>query len=409
MSGPDGDGSGERHGTATSGLTCRKEDFSLPEELHYLNCAYIGPLPRAAEEAGIRGVRKKRVPTEIGPGDFFEESDRLRRRFARLVGADSPERVAILPAASYGIAVAARNTPVGRGQNIVLTHEQFPGNVYAWRRVARDSGAEMRVVRPPEVGGGESKGRGWSRRILEAIDEDTAVVTLGHVHWTDGTLFDMRAVGERAREVGAAFIVDGTQSVGALPFDVSELRPDALICAAYKWLLGPYSLALGYFGPRYDDGVPLEETWIAREGSDDFSGLVEYVDAYQPGAIRYDVGERSNFVLLPMALASLDLVLEWTPEAIQRYCADLTRELLDEAHALGFEVEPEGWRAHHLFGLRMPEGLELERVRRALDERDVVVSLRGSALRVGPNVYNDGEDAAALADALRAATAARGG
>jgi selenocysteine lyase/cysteine desulfurase len=198
------------------------------------------------------------VPTEIGPRDFFEQSSEIRSRFARLVNAERPERVAILPAASYGIAVAARNTPVQKGQNVVLTYEQFPGNVYAWRRLVRESGAEIRAVRPPKTGTGESKGRGWSQRILEAIDDDTAVVTLGHVHWTDGTLFDLRAIGERAREVGAAFVVDGTQSVGALPFDVAEVRPDALICAAYKWLLGPYSVALGYFGPRYDDGVPLE-------------------------------------------------------------------------------------------------------------------------------------------------------
>ena len=357
------------------------------------------------EEAGIRGIRKKRIPTEIEPADFFRDSDRLRERFARLVNAPAPERVAILPAASYGIAVAARNTPVESGQNLVLTHEQFPGNVYAWRRVAREAGAEIRIVEPPDGAAGESRGRVWSRRLVEAIDRDTAAVTLGHVHWTDGTLFDLGAVGERAREVGAALVVDGTQSVGALPFDVAELRPDALICAAYKWLMGPYSVALGYFGPRYDDGVPLEETWIAREGSEDFSGLVEYEDSYQPGAIRYDVGERSNFVLVPMALAALDLVLEWTPEATQRYCADLTRDLLEVAGELGFRVEPEDWRAHHLFGLRMPEGLELERVRRALEERNVVVSLRGSALRIGPNVYNDEEDVAALAEALRAATA----
>ena len=52
-----------------------------------------------------------------------------------------------------------------------------------------------------------------------------------------------------------ALVVDGTQSVGALPFDVGQIQPDALICATYKWLLGPYSLGLSYFGPRFDEGV----------------------------------------------------------------------------------------------------------------------------------------------------------
>jgi len=372
--------------------------FSLPDDVHYLNCAYIGPLPVAAEEAGIRGIRRKRVPTSIGPRDFFDESDRVRRLFADLVGAKDPRRIAILPSASYGIAVAARNAGLEAGQNVVLTHEQFPGNVYAWRRVAGEAGAEIRTVAPPE---GPVRGREWSARIRAAVDRDTAVVTLGHVHWTDGTRFDLEAIGERAREVGAALVVDGTQSVGALPFDVETIRPDALICAGYKWLLGPYSLSVGYFGPRYDDGVPLEETWIAREGSEDFSGLVEYVDAYQPGAIRYDVGERSNFVLLPMLIESLKLLRRWEPERVQAYCESLTAGMVEEARGMGFSVEEDAWRARHLFGLGMPGGLDVREVRDALEERGVVVSIRGSSLRISPNVYNDEADVEAFLGALR--------
>lgn len=379
-------------------LDCRRESFSLPEDLHYLNCAYVSPLPRATEEAILAGLRKKRVPTEIGPDDFFRDSDRIRKLFAHLVNASDPTRIALLPAASYGVAVAAANLSLAEGQNLVLTHEQFPGNVYAWRRLARESGAEIRTVAPPD---GTRRARGWNRRILEAIDGDTGVVTLAHVHWTDGTLFDLKAIGERAREVGAALVVDGTQSVGALPFDLQELRPDALVVAAYKWLLGPYSLAVGYFGPRFDDGVPLEETWIARKGSRDFQNLVDYQDAYQPGAIRYDVGERSNFALNPGLVASLELVLEWTPEGIQEYDRRLTEPLVREARELGFRVEEEGGRAHHLFGLRMPEGVDLERTKAELEAAGVVASLRGTALRVSPHVYNDEADVEALLRVMR--------
>lgn len=358
----------------------------------------MSPLPRAVEEAGIGGIRRKRNPTEIGPDDFFEESDEVRRRFARVVGATEATSVAILPSVSYGIGVAARNSGLERGQSVVLAQEQFPGNVYPWRSLARRVGAEMRIVQPPETGG---RGEGWSARIVEAIDADTGVVTLGPVHWTDGTRFDLRAIGERARDVGALLVVDGTQSVGAVPFDVGEIRPDALVCATYKWLMGPYSVALGYFGPRLQGGIPLEETWIAREGSEDFQGLVTYVDGYQPGAIRYDVGERSNFALLPMVSAGLGLILEWTPEAISAWCRRLTDRLVEETAPLGFGAEEEEWRSPHIVGLRMPEGLDLKEVRDTLAERNVVASLRGSALRVSPNVYNDEEDLEALVDALR--------
>jgi selenocysteine lyase/cysteine desulfurase len=383
----------------TGGLTCRKDDFSLRPGAPYLNCAYMGPLPRASEEAGVAALKRKRHPSDITAPDAFWESDGIRERFARLVGIGDAARVAIQPGVSYGVATAARNVSVDAGQNLVLTAEQFPGNVYAWRRLAEERGAALRAVGPD--GSGASRGALWNDRLLAAIDTDTAVVAVPHVHWTDGTRFDLVEIGRRCREVGAALVVDATQSVGALPFDVAEVRPDALVVAAYKWMLGPYSLALSYFGPRFDDGVPLEETWIAREDSHDFQRLVEYRDEYASGAVRYDMAERSNFFLLPIADQSLDLLLAWRPERIQAYCRSLTAGLVAEAAELGFGVEDERWRAHHLFGLRMPAAVDLMHLRDRLAARDISVSLRGSALRVSPNVYNDDADIEALASVLR--------
>ncbi len=383
-------------------LQCQREAFSLPPDLHYLNCAYMSPLPLVVEEEGLRGMVRKRDPSALEPEDFFRESQEVRRLFSSLVNVPDPDSVAIIPSVSYGIGVVARNTHLTSGQNIVLLQEQFPSNVYGWRRVAWELGAEIRVVGP---GDEEIRGRGWNERILDAIDRDTGVVALAPIHWTDGTLFDLEAIGARAREVGAALVVDGTQSVGALPFDVQELRPDALIVASYKWLFGPYSIGMGYFGPRYLDGVPLEETWIAREGSEDFRALVDYQDGYQPGAVRFDVGERSNFILVPMLVAALRLVLEWGPDRIQAYTRELSRDLLDEAESLGYALEEEAYRVGHLFGIRMPKGVKMERLKGALQRENVSASLRGSALRVAPHVYNDEEDVEALRRALRAGVA----
>ncbi|WP_457653876.1 aminotransferase class V-fold PLP-dependent enzyme [Rhodocaloribacter sp.] len=381
-------------------LACQKNLFSLPENLHYLNCAFMAPLPRRVEAAGIEGIRQKAVPSRITPEDFFEPSDGVRRRFARLVNVDDPRRVAIIPAASYGLATVAKNTPLSAGQNVVVLHEQFPSNVYAWRRLAAERNVELRTIHPPK--GAVHRGMVWNERILDAIDVKTALVALPHVHWADGTRFDLERIGERARDVGAALVIDGTQSVGALPFDAARLRPDALICAGYKWLLGPYSIGVAYFGPRYDDGVPLEENWIARRGSEHFAGLVAYEDAYQPGAIRFDVGERSNFILVPMLAAALDHLLEWGVAHVQAYCRALTRDVLIEARALGFDLEDEGYRSAHLFGIRVPAHVPMERLREALAERNVSASVRGNALRLAPNVYNDEADVDALRDAFLA-------
>ncbi|MEX0747512.1 MAG: aminotransferase class V-fold PLP-dependent enzyme, partial [Rhodothermales bacterium] len=324
-------------------LDCRKEEFYLPADFHFLNCAYLSPQSRRVEAAGQAALQRKRNPADIRPKDFFTESDHVRRLFAELIGA-KPSSIALVPSVSYGLASIAKNLPVGRNQKIVLLNEQFPSNVYTWRRLAGRHGAKIVTVEPPE----KNRARGWNERILNAIDRETAIVALPNVHWTDGTLFDLEAIGERARSVGAALVVDGTQSVGALPFHVERVRPDALVCAGYKWLFGPYSTALAYIDERHHNGVPLEENWITRRRSEEFSRLVDYEDQYQPGAVRFDVGERSNFALLPMLAAALDQIQEWGPEEIQKYCRALTSGLIEEARTMGYEIEDESGRASHL-------------------------------------------------------------
>ncbi|ETX07086.1 MAG: hypothetical protein ETSY2_13190 [Candidatus Entotheonella gemina] len=381
-------------------LTCQKDLFSLPDDLHYLNGAYMSPLSKAVEAAGIRGIAQKAVPSRIRPDDFFSHSNQARERFATLVNAD-PQRVAIIPAASYGISTVARNLNPQPGQHIVILHEQFPSNVYPWRGF-RERGVHLTTVAPSGPG---ERGKQWNENILEAITADTAVVALGHVHWTDGTRFDLETIGQRARDVGAALIIDGTQSVGALPFDVQQFQPDALIVAGYKWLMGPYGIGLAYYGERFDQGTPLEANWIARQGSEDFSRLVDYQDSYAPGAVRFDMGERSNPVLIPMLVQAMDDVLGRGVSHIQDYCADLVRSVLPEICDLGYQVENEGWRASHLLGLRLPQDVSLERLNEALSQQHVMVSVRGDAVRVSPNVYNDRSDMEALVQALRLARA----
>lgn len=381
-------------------LTCQKESFSLPPDRHYLNAAYMSPLTRRVEAAGMQGLITKRDPSEIGPEDFFRDGRRVRSLFADLVNIDAPNRVAIIAAASYGLAAIARNTPAGRGQQIVVLHEQFPSNIYTWQRLAAERGASITTVMPPS--GTARRAERWNEQILAAIGPDTALVALPPLHWADGTLFDLEAIGDRARSVGAAFVVDGTQSVGAMPFDVARIRPDALICASYKWLMGPYGIGVAYFGPRYDEGVPIEENWINRLGSENFSRLVNYEPRYHPGAVRYDVGERSNFILIPMLVAALEQVHEWGVANIQAYCRNLCRDVLAEAGEMGFQIEDPAYRSAHLFGVRVPEGLPIERLREALEERNISVSVRGSAIRISPHVYNDARDM----EALRAAFAA---
>jgi selenocysteine lyase/cysteine desulfurase len=379
-------------------MECQKQLFSLPEDHHYINCSYLSPLLKSVEEAGIRGIKGKNRPWETTPDLFFKESNKLRDLFAQLVNASSANDIAILPAVSYGLATVAKNINPEKGDTIVVAGEQFPSNVYIWKRFCREHNCELKIVEAPKTL--EGRGAQWNQNILEAIKPDTLLVALGNVHWTDGTLFDVETIGAKARENDAYFAIDGTQSVGALPFDIQKVQPDALICAGYKWLMGPYSMGLGYFSPRLQKGIPLEEGWIVRKDSEDFSRLVDYADDYQPGARRFDVGERSNFILVPMMIAALQQLLEWDPKAIQAYCKELTSNLVKELPNHGYYIEDANWRGEHMFGIRLPEHISTDALQERLSDRKIHLSVRGSAIRIAPNVYNDTADIEALMNVL---------
>lgn len=369
----------------TAMLGDQRHLFTLPDDVTYLNCAYMAPQLRSVTAAGLDAVRGKERPWELTPDRFFSGSEELRATFATLAGADA-EGVAFVPSVSYGVGVAAKNLPLN-GRSVLMLAEDFPSDVYAWQA----AGEVVTVERPADDD--------WTRAILDRIDASVGVVAVPHVHWTDGGIVDLVRVGEAARSVGAALVVDATQSLGALPLDLDAVRPDFLVAAGYKWLLGPYSLGYLWVAPQHRDGVPLEANWINREFSDDFARLIDYREGYQPGARRYDVGERSNFVLVPMAHAALSQLIAWGVPEIAGTTAALTSYLANGAEKLGLRTAPEHLRGPHLMGIRFPDGLR-PGVYEALAAQRIYVSVRGDSVRVAPHVYNTTDDCDRLLDAL---------
>ena len=198
-------------------------------------------------------------------------------------------------------------------------------------------------------------------------------------------------------------IIDGTQSIGALPFDVQAVQPDALVVAGYKWLMGPYSIGMAYYGEMFDQGSPIENNWINRQGADQFTGLTHYEDHFLPGAQRYEVWEHSNFILVPMLIAAIKQLLKWTPLGIQEYCEVLCHDAIDTLRSEGYTVEASEGRASHLFGVYFNENTTMERIEQALSKLRVKISVRDQALRISPNVYNDQKDVQRLVSALKEA------
>ena len=370
--------------------------FDMADDVAYLNCAYMSPLMKPVQDAGRGGIAVKARPWTLTPRDFFTDSNECRALFGELFNCP-PGSVAFVPAASYGLAVAARNLPVEPGQEIVVLEDQFPSNVYVWRELATRTGGSVRTITWAEAA--VDDGTDWTSALLAAINDNTAIVAAAQCHWTDGSLIDLDKVADHTRNSGAALVLDVTQSGGAWPLDLGTIRPDFLICACYKWLLGPYNFGFLYVDPKWHHGEPLEYNWIARDGSENFSGLVDYEDSYQPGAQRYDVGERASFHLMPMAAAALRQILDWGVDNIAETLSARTLYVANRAAELGLTGAPPRLRAGHFLGVRFPGGVPDGLLGR-LAEQNIFVSVRGSSMRITPHLYNSDKDVDRLFEAL---------
>ncbi len=365
--------------------------FDMPDDIAYLNCAYMGPLMTSAVQAAEKGVQYKVQPWTYGGSSFFTYTEQLRELAAKLINTNS-DNMALVPSASYGIQVAANNLPLSKGGEILVLRDQFPSHVYPWREKAKACGGNIVTVERP--GNGD-----WTAAVLQAVSSRTEILALPATHWADGGYLDLEIIGKAARGIGAKLVLDLTQSLGALPFNVKTVQPDFMVAAGYKWLLGPYTLGYLYVAPQWQDGAPLEHNWMNRKGSEDFARLVDYQDQFQTGARRFDMGEKSNPAQVMAAFAALSQIMDWGVDNISATLGARNSRVADHARQLGFLVVDDKFRSPHYISLAYKDGVP-GGLAEKLAADNVFVSVRGNSVRVTPHLYNTDTDIERLFDAL---------
>lgn len=380
-------------GATPEPIACQRSLFDLPRDIAYINCAYFGPFLNRVREAGIGGIDRRVHPWTIARDSFYDEVEDVRGLFARIIGAQTGD-ISIVPSSSYGLAVAATNLSIARGQNIVVPQHEHSSNFYVWHKKAIEAGGNVRIVERPDDGD-------WTAAVLAQIDARTAVVAMPNCHWSDGSLIDLVPIGAAARQCGAALVVDATQSVGAWPFDLARVQPDFVMCSGYKWLFCPYVLGFLYVAPHRQQGQGIEFHGFNRHGARANSGgSFEHVIEFEPGARRFDMGERSNFVSMPMAAVALKQLLSWSVASIAATLAPMTAQIADRGAELGLGAPRADRRLGHFIGLSNSKGWAPDIQQKLWQER-VHVSLRGDRLRISPHVYNDQQDLDRLFTALK--------
>ena len=375
-------------------IKCQKHLFSLDTSEYYLNCAYKSPLLKNGELLAIQALKKERNPSYLKPFDYFNISEEIRTEFSKIINSNKDE-VAIMPSSSYGFASVFNNLKIN-GNKAITVENEFPSGYFSIKKWCSEKNIQLETIKRNNL-----SAQDWNKKIINSIDSDTSVVIISSVHWMNGTKFDLKKIGEKCKNNNTFFIVDGTQSVGALSIDVKDFKIDALICAGYKWLFGPYSMALGYYSSKFNDGIPIEESWMNRTNAQDFSNLTEYDSKYKPMAGRYNVGETTNFILSPIMLNGLKQINSWGINNIESYCKKLSKIVISELSPLGIAFENENYFTYHLFSLGLPKHLNLLTFKKILEKKKIRVSIRGANLRVSINVFNDERDIDKLVDTVK--------
>ena len=369
----------------------RTAEFPWTSDTVYLNNASIGPLPERTRLALDRFNLRRAAPHLLPDREMFAMLADTRHKIARLIGA-SPDEIALAPNTTFGISMAARALPLGRGDIVLVSDKEFPANVYPWMRLA-DRGATMELVpTTPE---------GWpdEARLLERLrDHRVRVLAVSLVQFSSGYLVDLERLSAATRETGAYLVVDAIQGVGQLPLDVSRVQVDVLACGGQKWLLSPWGSGFVYVRQELIARLdPAVTGWLAFEGTDDLSRLTSYNDTLRADARRFELMTLpyQDFAGLN---SSLDLLLELGIEPIRDHIRALHQPVLGWAERSGARVaSPRGANAS---GILCVSPAEVKEVHRRLKRSRIICSLREGAIRLSPHCYNTVEEMERVAQAL---------
>ena len=359
-----------------------EELFSFPDDVVYLNTASFSPAFKSVEQAGINAMRDKSRPDLYESSILFAPTIELRKRFAKIIDEDDYNRVVTIPSVSYGMANVANNVTLNPKDEILVIQEQFPSNYYIWEDLAKKYNATIVTVKQPE------NNANWNKAILDAITDKTALVAMAQIHWANGVKFDLKAIRSKTTAHNSLLVIDGSQSIGALPFSIKDIKPDALICAGYKWLFGPYGSAYAYYGPYFDEGYPIEKNWANRLGSENLVALTQYQSQYKPLANRYAMGESGSFIYVKIQTAALNEVLKINPQELQNYCHSISNKTLNKLNAIGFISDIPNIRAHHLFGIKIPETVNIDVLKQNLKSNNIHLAYRGDYIRISCHIFN---------------------
>jgi len=370
----------------------RATEFPWTADTVYLNNGSIGPLPERTRRFLDQFNAKRTAPHLLPDRDIFAGLAATREAVARLINAETAE-IALATNTSYGLNLAATSLPIAPGEIVLVSDREFPANMYPWLMLEK-RGVVIETVPTTK--------EGWpdEARVLERLrDPKVRVLAISFVQFSNGFRADLKKLGAAARANGTYFVVDGIQGVGNSPLDLKDTPVDILSCGGQKWLLSPWGSGFVYVRKELISQIePVVFGWMAFEGTDDFSHLVEYNPVFRDDARRFEMITLPYQDLLGFA-TSLELIEEVGLRNIVEVTQSLHQPVLKWADEHGVRIASPRDERHRsaILCVAPPKAAEaFHQVKKAR----VVCALREGAIRLSPHFYNTVEEMEKVVEVL---------
>lgn len=357
-----------------------REDFPALSGCTYLNTATFGQTSRQTVDAVMRHFDRRNAMACSDFLTWFDDADAIRELAARLISARASD-IAFINTAATALAWLMNGIAWNAGDRILTLESEFPNNLYFPATLAYRG---VEVIETP-----------WDQ-IDAHLDERVRLVLVSTVNYMSGFRPELEPLSRKLRDLGALLYVDGTQSVGALRFDVRSVQPDMLAVHGYKWLLSPNGAGFAYVSERLREIMrPTVIGWRSDSRWREVDQLHHGIPQFSEGAERYE-GGMLNFPSLYGMGASLQQLLGAGPAAIERRVLALSSRCADILEEAGGEV---AHRNSPIVAARFA-GDDAPALATALTQKGVLVSARHGRLRVSTHFYNNDEDLSMLGNML---------
>jgi selenocysteine lyase/cysteine desulfurase len=344
----------------------------------YLNSATYGQIPLRTQEAVARHFTRRDETACADFLDWFDDMDEVRALAAQLIHCEADD-ISFCGTAAAALSLFLGGIDWRPGDRILTLPDEFP-NQYYYANTLRE-----RCVDLLEVTG------------FDSLPERTRAIILSSVSYSSGFRPDLTAISAMARDAGALFYIDGTQSVGALRMDVATIRPDMMAADPYKWLLSPNGASFFYISPELRRMLrPAVIGWRSDRGWRSVDSLHHGEPQFADAAERYE-GAMINFPSLYGLAESIRLNLEIGPAVIEARVRELSGWVCEAMRRCGADIVNPGG---NIVAARW-EGRDVSSLARKLREEKILVAARHGNLRVSPHFYNDDPDIEKLEQAVR--------